>query len=52
MKHGQASWTQLGENDFTDFVRYQHNSHRPLVSKKELFKSVRQLYRTPENAHG
>ena len=44
--------TQLGENDFTDFVRYQHNSHRPLVSKKELFKSVRQLYSTPESAHG
>ena len=43
---------QLGENDFTDFVRYQHNSHRPLVSKKELFKSVRQLYTTPKQAHG
>ena len=44
--------TQLGENDFTDFVRYQHNSHRPLVSKKELFKSIRQLYITPGQAHG
>ena len=44
--------TQLGESDFTDFVRYHHNSHRPLVSKKELFKSVRQLYTTPGQAHG
>ena len=43
--------TQLGEYDFTDFVRYYHNSHRPLVSKKELFKSVSQLYTTPEQAH-
>ena len=43
---------QLGENDFTDFVRYQHNSHRPLVSKKELFKSVRLLYTKPAEAHG
>ncbi|MDE0155397.1 MAG: DUF262 domain-containing protein [Gammaproteobacteria bacterium] len=44
--------TQLGENDFTDFVRYHHNSHRPMVSKKDLFKSVRQLYTSPEQAHG
>ena len=43
--------TQLGENDFTDFVRYYHNSHRPMVSKKDLFKSVRQLYTSPEHAH-
>ena len=44
--------TQLGEYDFTDFVRYHHNSHRPLVSKKELFKSVSQLYSIPAQAHG
>ena len=44
--------TQLGESDFTDFVRYHHNSHRPLVSKKALFKSVRQIHTTPEQAHG
>ncbi len=43
--------TQLGENDFTDFVRYHHNSHKPLISKKELFKSVRQLYSAPAAAH-
>ncbi len=43
--------TQLGNNDFTDFVRYLHNSHEPLVSKKELFKSVRRLYTTPEQAY-
>ena len=44
--------TQLGENDFTDFVRYHHNSHSPLTSKKNLFQSVRQLYSSPEQAHG
>ena len=43
---------QLGESDFTDFVRYHHNSHRPLVSKKALFKSVSQFYTTPQQAHG
>ena len=44
--------TQLGENDFTDFVRYHHNSQWPLVSKNGLFKSVRQLYTLPGQAHG
>ena len=43
---------QLGESDFTDFVRYHHNSHRPLVSKNALFKSVSQFYTTPQQAHG
>ena len=44
--------SQLGESDFTDFVRCHHNSYKPLVSKKELFKSIRQLYIKPEEAHG
>lgn len=44
--------SQLGGNNFTDFVRYHHNSHRPFSTKRELFKSVRQLYTLPEQAHG
>ncbi len=43
---------ELGENNFTDFVRYHHNSRSPFSTKRELFKSVRQLYTTPEQAHG
>ncbi len=43
---------QLGGNNFTDFVRYHHNSHRAFSTKRELFKSVRQLYTLPEQAHG
>lgn len=42
---------QLGENDFTTFVRYHHNTHQPFVSKKELFKAVRQQYGTPRQAY-
>ena len=44
--------SQLGGNNFTDFVRYHHNSHRAFSTKRELFKSVRQLYTLPEQAHG
>lgn len=43
--------TQLGENNFTDFVRYHHNSRRSFSTKRELFKSVRQLYTTRKQAH-
>jgi hypothetical protein len=28
---------ELGEGNFTDFVRYYHNAHYPLVTKKKLF---------------
>lgn len=49
------SWSsivvQLGENDFTDFVRYHHNFQKSNVTKKDLFKSVRQLYQTPKEAY-
>ncbi len=44
--------SQLGGNNFTDFVRYHHNSHRAFSTKRELFKSVRRLYTLPEQAHG
>jgi hypothetical protein len=43
--------TQLGENNFTDFVRYHHNFQSKLVTKKELFASVRKLANTPKNAY-
>lgn len=43
--------SQLGINDFTDFVRYQHNFQAKLVSKKDLFSAVRKLADTPNKAH-
>ncbi|MCY4378278.1 MAG: DUF262 domain-containing HNH endonuclease family protein [Candidatus Dadabacteria bacterium] len=43
--------TQLGENNFTDFVRYHHNSRRSFSTKRDLFKSVSQLYTTRKQAH-
>jgi len=42
---------QLGENDFTDFIRSHNNFQQNIVTKKELFKSIRQLYSTPQTAH-
>ena len=43
--------SQLGENNFTDFIRYHHNFRKKLVTKKELFKSIRQLADTPESSY-
>ena len=49
------SWSdivsQLGESNFTDFIRYHHNFQKKLVTKKELFASIRQLASTPETAY-
>lgn len=49
------SWSeivsQLGENNFTDFIRYHHNFQASLVTKKDLFASVRKLATTPEKAY-
>jgi Protein of unknown function DUF262/Protein of unknown function (DUF1524) len=49
------SWSeivsQLGESNFTDFIRYHHNFQATLVTKKELFSSVRKLVNTPEKAY-
>lgn len=42
--------SQLGENNFTDFVRYLFNSEHQFVTKKELFKKVREKYQTPQSA--
>jgi len=43
--------SQLGESNFTDFVRYHHNFQAKRVTKKELFSSVRKLAHTPERAY-
>jgi hypothetical protein len=43
--------SQLGENNFTDFIRYHHNFQATLVTKKDLFASVRKLADTPEKAY-
>jgi len=41
---------QLGESNFTDFVRYHHNIQKPLVSKRSLFKSIQQIVKKPIDA--
>ncbi len=49
------SWSdivsQLGESNFTDFIRYHHNFQATLVTKKDLFSSIRKLINTPEKAY-
>lgn len=40
--------TQLGEQNFTDFIRYLYNSEYALATKKELFKAIREKYKEPE----
>jgi len=42
--------TQLGEQNFTDFVRYLYNSQFPHTTKKDLFKAIREQYSTPQKA--
>ncbi|MBF0229984.1 MAG: DUF262 domain-containing protein [Desulfamplus sp.] len=42
--------TQLGEQNFTDFVRYLYNSQFSHTTKKDLFKSIREQYSTPQKA--
>ncbi len=43
--------TQLGETDFTHFIRYHHNFQEKLVTKKDLFASIRRLAASPETAY-
>ncbi|QTA82265.1 DUF262 [Desulfonema limicola] len=43
--------SQLGETNFTDFIRYHHNFQTRSVTKKHLFKSVRELAQTPGKAY-
>jgi len=47
-------WTiisQLGENNFTDFIYYHHNFQKKLVTKTELYTSIKRLANTPEDAY-
>ena len=43
--------TQLGESNFTEFIRYHHNFQTRAVTKKNLFASVRRLADTPPKAY-
>jgi len=42
--------SQLGEANFTVFVRYYHNANYPLVTKKKLFASIRNKIQQPQEA--
>ncbi len=42
---------QLGESNFTDFIRYHHNFQAHLSQKKALFSSIRKLADTREKAY-
>lgn len=42
---------QLGESNFTDFIRYHYNFQGRLVTKKDLFSAVRKMAATPETAY-
>ncbi len=43
--------SQLGESNFTDFVRYHHNIQKKLTSKRNLFKSVKLIAAKPQSAN-
>jgi len=47
------SWiiTQLGENNFTDFIRYHNNFQQKFITKKQLFVSIRRLVDTSKKAY-
>ena len=42
---------QLGESNFTDYVRYQYNSTYALTTKNSLFKSIRGKINTSKQAY-
>ncbi|MBV1858841.1 MAG: DUF262 domain-containing protein [Nannocystaceae bacterium] len=42
---------QIGDASFTDFVRYHHNSRSPLVTKRELFSTIRKDAASPKDAY-
>jgi hypothetical protein len=42
---------QLGESNFTDFIRYHYNFQLTLVTKKSLFSSIRELVNTPNQSY-
>jgi len=41
---------QLGESNFTDFVRYHYNMQKKLVTKNNLFGSIRKIADEPKTA--
>ena len=43
--------TQLGDTDFTNFIRYHHNFQEKLSTKKNLFTSIRRLTQSPKKAY-
>ncbi|MFT5758396.1 MAG: hypothetical protein ACI9LM_003137 [Alteromonadaceae bacterium] len=42
---------QLGESNVSDFIRYHHNSRYKMVTKKELFSSLRKIASDPTVAY-
>lgn len=42
---------QLGESNFTDFIRYHYNFQSRLVTKKDLFSAVRRSITEPKEAY-
>ena len=44
--------TQLGSANITDFIRYHHNFQKKYVTKRELYRSARELCDVPGNAYG
>ncbi|SMM99618.1 RloF [uncultured Candidatus Thioglobus sp.] len=42
--------SELGEENFTDFVRYYHNTNYSLVTKKKLFASIRSKIQQTQKA--
>jgi hypothetical protein len=42
---------ELGETNFSDFVRYHYNMQNKLVTKNNLFSSVRKIAETPSKAY-
>ncbi len=41
---------QLRENNFPDFIRHQHNIQKHEISKRNLFRSLKQIADTPQTA--
>lgn len=42
---------QLGESNVSDYIRYHHNSHRKMVTKNNLYTSMRKVITTPKEAY-
>ncbi|MBO0170522.1 DUF262 domain-containing protein, partial [Vibrio parahaemolyticus] len=42
---------QLGESNVSDYIRYHYNSQRRMVTKNNLFSSMRKILTKPEEAY-